>query len=62
MSIGGHHTPDIEDKEQLIKNTNMTVQYHAKDSQVSLSSFERSMANYKATRQQLIEVEFKKNK
>lgn len=61
MSIGGHHTSEIEDKEPLVQNkTNMTVQYHAKDSQVSLSPFERSMANYKATRQQLVEGEFKR--
>ena len=44
----------------LFNNRNQTLQYAQDSSKVSLSPFERSIANYKATKQQLIDGEFKR--
>lgn len=48
------------DKDKLLYDEQNTIEALHKDSTISLSPFERSMANYKATKEKLLEAEMKR--
>lgn len=50
----------VYDKERLFYEEQNTIEAMNKDSTISLSPFERSMANYKATKEKLLEAEMKR--
>lgn len=58
ISLGKNNTSNVDDQNALFAKQSATVLYNQMDSQVSLSPFERSMANYKATKQRILDAEF----